>query len=359
MLPPELDPSAPAGPDEILVATWNVEALFDTKKDVGTLDDEYLPHGWYAWNEEKLARKIANLGRVIRAIGGGRGPDVLALQEVENLGIVERLRDEALGELGYTTLAHFDTEDLHGLDNALLSRFPTVAMPALHETSRFGIDRDRLPRGILEATLDVRGVHLLVFVNHWPAGPKAEGQRMHVASVLRKLIDARMKADPGAEVVALGDFNVGPSDRALGDRGLCATIDEGVARTRAGGVGLYNTMAAGAEATDVHALERLVKDTPRTGLGTHFTRPPPYTGPDGEWNAFDQIFVSSGLLDDAGLTWVRGSTRVLRLEVMLEADGTPRGFFERGVKPRHQDLARTGFSDHLPVVTRLRVQRSP
>jgi endonuclease/exonuclease/phosphatase family metal-dependent hydrolase len=351
----DLDPTAPARPGEILLATWNVEALFDTQKDAGKLDDEYLPHGWYAWTEEKLARKIANLGRVIRAIGGGRGPDVLALEEVENLGIVRRLRDEALSDLGYETIVHFDTEDAHGLDNAILSRFPVALTPVLHETSRFGVDRDRLPRGILDTTLDVRGVHLIVFVNHWPAGPKAEGQRMHVASKLRALIEARMAADPGAEVVAVGDFNVGPADRALGERGLRATVDARAARAPGGGaVRLYNTMAANvAGVADANALELLVKD-PKSGLGTHFTRPYPYTGPAGEWNAFDQVFVSAGLLDDLGLSWVEGSTRVMREGFMLEEDGTPRGFFERGVKPRNQELERTGFSDHLPVVTRLR-----
>jgi endonuclease/exonuclease/phosphatase family metal-dependent hydrolase len=352
-----LDPTAAAGADEILVATWNVEALFDTKKDAGTLDDEYLPHGWYAWTEEKLARKIANLGRVVRAIGGGRGPDVLALEEVENLGIVERLRDEALADLGYQAIVHFETEDLHGLDNAILSRFPVVGTPKNHETSRM-IDRDRLPRGILDATFDVHGVHLIVFVNHWPAGPKADGQRMHVASILRKLIEERRAADPGAEVLVVGDFNVGPADRALGERGLRTTLDAEAARSHGGELRLYNTMAANVEGTtDATALERLVKDTRRTGLGTHFTRPYPYTGPDGEWNAFDQVFVSGGLLDDVGLSWVQGSTRVLRLDFMLEADGTPRGFFERGVKPKNQDLDRTGFSDHLPVVTRLQIRR--
>ena len=39
---------------------------------------------------------------------------------------------------------------------------------------------------------------------------------------------------------------------------------------------------------------------------------------------------------------------------LLADDGTPRTFFERGVKPREQPLDRVGFSDHLPVVTRLR-----
>ena len=79
-------------------------------------------------------------------------------------------------------------------------------------------------------------------------------------------------------------------------------------------------------------------------IATHFTRPPPYDGPDGVWNVLDQVFVSRGLVADSGLSWLRGSTAVVREPFMLAADGTPRGFFERGVKPRDQDLARTGFS---------------
>src|SRR5688572_28453662 len=94
------DPVAPAADDEIIVATYNVEALFDCEKDHEKRDHDYLPDGHYAWNEDKLARKIQNIGRVLRMINAGRGPDILALNEVENKGVVLRLRDEALAELG-------------------------------------------------------------------------------------------------------------------------------------------------------------------------------------------------------------------------------------------------------------------
>ena len=80
-------------PDDIVVATYNVEALFDCKKEPGKLDHDYLPQGFYAWTEERLARKLENLGRVLRSVNEGRGPDILALQEVETREVVERLVD--------------------------------------------------------------------------------------------------------------------------------------------------------------------------------------------------------------------------------------------------------------------------
>ena len=51
--------------------------------------------------------------------------------------------------------------------------------------------------------------------------------------------------------------------------------------------------------------------------------------------------------------WVYESGK-LNARLIEADDGTPRQFHERGVKPRKQDLETTGFSDHLPVVTRLR-----
>jgi len=340
----DFDPASVAGDDEIIVATYNVEALFDCEKDHETQDHDYLPHGFYAWDEAKLARKIANLGRVVRSINGGRGPDILALNEVENHGIATRLRDEALGDLGYDTVVHKDSECIYGLDNAVLSRFPLSREARIHSVNDFRTDAARRARGILEATFDVFGVPLTLFVNHWPAGVgRTAAQRIDVARQLRELVEKRVADDPAAELIVLGDFNATLDEEAFGKRGLRASSDP------ASVVGPDRT----ATVFDTRA------GTAAPDSATHFTRPYPYTGPAGDWNALDHIFVSQGLLDAEGLTWVEGSTKVHRADFMLADDGTPRTFFERGVKPREQSLDRVGFSDHLPVVTRLRrVRRS-
>src|SRR5687768_1005404 len=147
-------------PLELVVATYNVETLFDCKKDADTLDHDYVPDGYYAWTPDKLARKVRNLGRVIQAIDGGRGPDVLALVEIENRGVVEELR-AAMPEMRFDTLAHHEGEDLHGLENAVLSRFPLRREPVIHHLSPFGTAREWRMRGILEVHLDVFGQELI------------------------------------------------------------------------------------------------------------------------------------------------------------------------------------------------------
>lgn len=337
------DPTGAVPDEEVLVATYNVEALFDTEKDHEKQDHDYLPTGFYAWDEAKLTRKLENLGRVIRAMNAGRGPDVLALNEVENLGIVTRLRDEVLGDLGYDTIVHLDTECIYGLDNAILSRFPLVAPARLHSVNHFRTEAARRARDILEATFDVHGVPLTVFVNHWPAGEgRTAAQRLDIGRQLRAQVERRLEAEPYGAVMVMGDFNATRDEDSFGRRGLHASSDAERVIDQDASVILYDTRApdSGDEAA------------------THFTRPWPYTGPDGDWKAIDHIFVTAGLLDDSRserqLTWVEGSTVVFRPPFLLAEDGTPRTFFERGVKPREQELDRVGFSDHLPIVTRLR-----
>ena len=255
-----LDPCAAAAEGEIVVATYNVEALFDCEKDHEKEDHNYLPHGFFAWDEAKLARKLANLGRAIRAINAGRGPDVLALNEVENRGVAERLRD-ALGNLGYETVIHLETDCAYGLDNAVLSRFAPAGPPKLHAV---GI---RKARGILEVTLDVEGAPLTLLVNHWPAGTgRFAAQRLDVGRRLRDLIEDRLRAEPDVEILVLGDFNATPDEDAFGARGLRATSDP-------------------AHLAEPSRSATLLDTRPSRDGGTHFTRPYPYTGDDGQWTA--------------------------------------------------------------------------
>ncbi|MBS2017450.1 MAG: endonuclease/exonuclease/phosphatase family protein [Deltaproteobacteria bacterium] len=341
------DPATPVPEGEVLVASYNVEALFDTEKDHEKQDHEYLPTGFYAWDEQKLTKKLENLSRVVRAMNGGLGPDLLALNEVENVRIATRFRDELLPDLGYDTLVHLDTECMYGLDNAILSRFPLLEPARLHAVNDFRTEASRRARDILEATFDVHGVPLTVFVNHWPAGEgRTAAQRLDIGKQLRAHVERKLRAEPFGAVMVMGDFNATRDEAAFGRRGLHASSDAERVIDPDASVILYDTRApdSGEEAA------------------THFTRPWPYTGPEGEWKAIDHIFVSAGLLDareERGLTWVDGSTVVFRPPFLLAEDGTPRTFFERGVKPREQAIDRVGFSDHLPIVTRLRRTRRP
>lgn len=360
-VPVSLDPAAPTGPGELMVASYNVENLFDTTKDPSAdiHDEQFTPEGTYKWTEAKLAQKLTNLGQAIRTMNGGKGPDILALNEVETGAVVGRLRDEALADLGYGTLVHLETEDWRGIDNAILSKHPLVGEPKLHTVHVPGhpLWKDQRTRAILEATFDVGGVELTVFVNHWPAGadsPARQKQRQHVGQQLRAIIEAKLAADPSREIMVLGDFNASPGEASFGPAGLGASGDpEVVTKKKAP---LYGTVACLADqlrhaqgkpaARALTAVdELLVEHGPAMGSQ--------YDGWSKKWNLFDQIFVSRGLLDDQGLAWVPGSTQIARTPSLTDAEGRPRSQFPSEKYGEHT-AASIGVSDHYPLVTRLR-----
>ena len=47
--------------DEIYVASWNLENLFDTVDDPNKFDEEFTPNGSGNWTKERLEKKLDNL----------------------------------------------------------------------------------------------------------------------------------------------------------------------------------------------------------------------------------------------------------------------------------------------------------
>ena len=103
--------SFPVLGNEISLMTYNVENLFDNKDDIGKDDKAFLPASfkkssyhkghckgiqvkkwrdeclYLDWSEEAKTKKILNITKVISSFEGD-GVDIIALQEVENIGVL-------------------------------------------------------------------------------------------------------------------------------------------------------------------------------------------------------------------------------------------------------------------------------
>ncbi len=239
------------------VATYNVENLFDTKHDEGKDDYARLPLSFKRanpqlmrevcerqsnpywkkecyeldWSETVVRQKIQNIGRAVREMHQGRGPDILVVEEVENINVLTQLRDEALHDMGYISVVLIEGPDRRGIDIGILSRFPLIdaqlhlvdldgpsprplalsfeeaLRPEWTEAAEYYLSSaaKRVTRGILEATFDVRGRQLTVFGNHWPSQGAPTEQRSRAAWTLYQA--ASRAYDRGRDVIALGDFN--------------------------------------------------------------------------------------------------------------------------------------------------------
>ncbi len=141
-------------------------------------------------------------------------PDILALQEIGGPPALEDLRSR----LHRAGLDFPESELVQGWDTniqvALLSRYPIVARrPHTRETYLASGRRLHVSRGILEADIRVGPDYLLtLFVVHLKSrrtsvtADEAE-MRLEEARILREQVDRRLREDPQANIVVLGDLN--------------------------------------------------------------------------------------------------------------------------------------------------------
>jgi endonuclease/exonuclease/phosphatase family metal-dependent hydrolase len=141
-------------------------------------------------------------------------PDVLALQEIGPtnalIELQSRLRQAGLDLPHWEHVSGYDTN----IFVAVLSRLPiTARRPHSQESFLLEGRRFRTSRGLLEVDLEAGpNYRFTLFTAHLKskraigAADEAE-MREQEARVLRRLVEARLAADPKANVLVCGDFN--------------------------------------------------------------------------------------------------------------------------------------------------------
>jgi predicted extracellular nuclease len=318
---------APARADELFVASYNVENLFDTLDDPDVaLDEEFTPAAAKQWITERLDRKVKNLAGVLKKMNAGKGPDVLGLCEVENLAVVKLLAREAAVAGRQYGVVHMDSPSGRGIDCAIVydttrlrlvsAGFHGVGKPAAVPfeplTTRF----------VVEAQFDAQGKRLTVFMNHWPSRANPAAERAAAAKAVRARLDQLLAADPDADVLVMGDLNDHPNDPSVKDE-LKTTADPVLAT----GSTFLNTMAAVAQLP---------------GRGTYVF--------NNQWETIDHMIVSPGLQNATGFRWKPGSTTEVRFPEQIFTPGNPAMIPRPNRSYTGNTYHETGISDHLPVV---------
>ena len=331
----EQRPAEEAGKAQVTIMTFNVENLFDNVDDPGKDDGTYLALAdkqtpqhkaacagiqvdrWreqcldWDWNDDIIERKLAVVAGVILQANDGRGPDIVALQEIENIGILERLRTEYLGAAGYRPGILIEGDDLRGVDVAFLTRLELAGPATLHGIDFTGVNEDRVydTRGILEATF-VRpdGTLMTGYSVHFPAPFHPTGMR---ETAYRALNELRAGLPPDRDAFAAGDFNT----TALEDR-------------------------------EEDMLGRFARPywTVAHEVGCDSCRGTSYYAPRDDWSFLDMILWSPASDRGAKATWILRSDSVriaATAHGQLRSDGTPWRFEMPGG---------AGVSDHLPLI---------
>lgn len=314
-----------SGSEQFRVVFYNVENLFDTIKEPGKNDSEYLPDSKRYWNSAKYYKKLNQLSKVISAIGEWQTPALIGMCEVENEQVLNDLTQVSLmRSQGYRFVVS-NSKDERGIDVALLyqrDRFKLLGHTC--HTIKF-TDKKKVSRDLLHVYGQLKNNDTLdVFICHYPSrreGEKAsEPYRIQASELLRQKVDSILKQRKEASVIIMGDFNDEPTDKSL-----CQTL----------GARPY---AEKAERTELYNLSyHLNKD--RQGGSYKY---------QGKWNLLDQIIVSGRILETtSSFSFHPNDCHIYRADFLLTEDKTQGG--KRPRRTYHGMKYEGGFSDHLPV----------
>lgn len=300
-------------------AWWNVENLFDTRDDPHTADDDFTPQGDYHWTRRRLDKKLQGIYKTLAMMDL---PDVVGLAEVENKYVLRELcNGTPLSQAGYRYV-HYDSPDKRGIDCALIyqsDRFHVLASRAISvsDSASGFFSRDIL---VVEG-LTTNGDSVYLLLNHWPSkrgGDEADVHRVEIARTLRHLMVELHIAHPDAAVIAMGDMNSTSGEEA---------VAEG--------------MAFGTDSINPDGIRNLTLRLPQD-WGSHKYQ--------GQWRYIDQVFL---LADDH---WLVGGLKLMKFDHLLVSERTRPGMRPRRTNqgPRYEG----GLSDHLPLLLRLKTNKS-
>ncbi|MDD2597624.1 MAG: endonuclease/exonuclease/phosphatase family protein [Kiritimatiellae bacterium] len=313
---------------ELVVASWNVENLFDTEDDPDNPhDDGYTPQGWANWSEQRYQVKLDHLAEVIAEIK----PAILCLVEVENRRVLEDLRSTLLKNHNFKLpeIIHRDGGDVRGIDVALMAKFVPENISWFRAISG--------QRDVLACDFSVDGHALTIMVNHWKSKLGTPGQsnfiRQQQAQSVRDFIDLKLSRNPGAAILAAGDFN--------------ADIDEAVLTETAG---FLLTLEELQKAQNTNKLYNLAAALPARARATY------YYAPHEKWNSLDSISASRGMVGVAPLAPWRvkpGSYTVHNpAKICFTGLGSPLPY-RRVRSKRYGDRFVAGYSDHFAIYVTL------
>lgn len=313
-------------------AFYNVENLFDTIDNPLTRDGDFLPTSKVAWNTKRYERKLRHISRVMSSMESGQFPTLFGLAEVENRQVVEDLINTGkLKEAGYKII-HKDSPDRRGIDVALLYN-PKVFKPLYTRFIRlhFPSEPNYVTRDIIYTKGLIYGVDTIhVFVNHWVSRygsqERTDPLRRFTGHAERLICDSIFNLQPHANILIMGDLNDNPTDPSI--------------RESLGAI----------QPTEPFAKKQLFD------LGAI-----PYSKGEGSlyyngWDLFDQIIVSTSMV--AGHNGVKvnsNSEEIFKKKWMLyQPKHGP-------AVPNRTESSRNyygGYSDHLPVLVRMKVDLS-
>ena len=292
----------------------NCENLFDIRHDSLKQDTEYLPEAVRHWTKKRYWKKLNNIGQELLSVCDDGIPDLIALCEIENDSVMRDLTRRSLLRGARYEYVMTQSPDLRGIDVALMYQPLSFKLDTAFSLRITPVEGMRPSRDILYASgCLVSGDTLHVYVVHAPSryGGERYSQpfRQAVADRLCISLDSLHAVSPQAKILIAGDFN--------------ASAD--------------NTVMQSYERKGIINLTRYAKGDHGV-KGTYRYQ--------GEWGSLDHVLGSPTIVSLVDSVYIHSPLFLLEKELQYGGYRPRRTY--NGV--RYQ----SGYSDHLPLVVRLR-----
>jgi endonuclease/exonuclease/phosphatase family metal-dependent hydrolase len=201
---------------KLRLATFNCENLFARFKFNKNIDPAKVSKNGFTINDAhfdilKDAEKRLTAEGIVAV-----DADIIALQEVENLDVLKRFRNDRLANEKYVYAMLIDGNDPRKIDVAVLTRYP-ITRARSNQDLRKG-NALIFSRDCLEVDMEVDGKPLTLFVNHLKSmfdkndarnGRKnTRAKRLLQSKTVLDIVKRRFGDTPGRSPwVILGDFN--------------------------------------------------------------------------------------------------------------------------------------------------------
>ena len=230
---------APAGASGVLtVASLNLMRLFDDMNDPAINDSEENGVSTQIY-QRRLAKSAGYIDDVLNL------PDILAVQEAENVRVLQDLAAMILARTGATYEAHLaEGNDFSGIDVGFLTRdsVRVIRSAQIGASERLSTDNSLLhdrPPFLMDAVYVGNGTPFpltVIAVHQRSLGgadldSRVRAKRFEQAASLARAIDAIQKEVPVRRIVVTGDFNAFEFTDGLVEvvgmiRGACDPLEE-------------------------------------------------------------------------------------------------------------------------------------
>ena len=308
----------------VTIAFYNLENLFDTLDTPDKNDFEYTPEGRNKWDSDKYWAKQKNMSEAIAQIGADltkTAPAIVGVSEIENKIVLEDLvKMPALAPYKYE-IVHYESPDKRGIDVALLYQKDVFKVTnSVSATLKIEGRDDFFTRDQLVVSGVLDGEEMYFIVNHWPSRSGGEKKsrplRNAAADLTRSLADSIMAINIDAKIVIMGDLNDDPNNESLLKH---LNAKKTIKDTKQGD--LFNT--------DYPLFEQ--------GIGSLAYRD--------QWNLFDQIIISHGLLSKDKSSYSFYKAFIFNAEFLKEQSGQYKGY---PLRTHGGGVYKNGYSDHFP-----------